>query len=261
MNWKQFIHKFRKPWNGTKLWLKCWKALFLTWKTYIWILDGKFISLIQPMQSCRIIFEMNAWFGQKLAIFFPAIRFELKKEKILLLFFLFDSDFISWSSVLGSLSIWTCRIFNICCCFLEAGVLEKIKTNIRYSKLDTSKSMSYKGYSNWFLFFFFFPAYVFTFPNFWLFYSFFSWNFLPLFYLDTSILFLFRFFYPFFVRTFLHLFYLNFYLPVQPPWNVLWPPPSWHLADRQKGLRPFFAPTTIILQLRSKIVPVNAWKK
>ena len=76
---------------------------FLTWKTYIWILDGKFISLIQPMQSCRIIFEMNAWFGQKLAIFFPAIRFELKKEKILLLFSFFDSDFISWSSVLGSL--------------------------------------------------------------------------------------------------------------------------------------------------------------
>ena len=26
-----------------------------------------------------------------------------------------------------------CRISNICCCFLQPGTLEKIKTNIRYS--------------------------------------------------------------------------------------------------------------------------------
>ena len=37
------------------------------------------------------------------------------------------------SNVLGSSSIWTCRILNICCCFLQAGVVEKFKTNIRNS--------------------------------------------------------------------------------------------------------------------------------
>ena len=50
------------------------------------------------------------------------------------------------SNVLGSSSIWTCRISNICCCLLQAGWLEKIKTNIQYSKFDTSKLMSYQGH-------------------------------------------------------------------------------------------------------------------
>ena len=39
-----------------------------------------------------------------------------------------------------------CQISNICCCFLQAGALEKIKINILYSKLDTSKMMSYQGH-------------------------------------------------------------------------------------------------------------------
>ena len=36
------------------------------------------------------------------------------------------------------------RIFVVV--FLQAGALEKIKTNIPYSKFDTSKSMSYQGH-------------------------------------------------------------------------------------------------------------------
>ena len=48
-------------------------------------------------------------------------------------------------NVLGSSSIWTCRILNICCGILLPGALENIKTNIQYSKFDMSKSMRYKG--------------------------------------------------------------------------------------------------------------------
>ena len=48
--------------------------------------------------------------------------------------------------VLGSSSILKCRISNICFCFLQAGALENIKTNMLYSRFDTSKSMSYQGY-------------------------------------------------------------------------------------------------------------------
>ena len=54
-------------------------------------------------------------------------------------------------NVTGSSSIWTCRSLNICCCFLQAGALEKTKTNIRYSKFDTSKSMRYQGHKTTFL--------------------------------------------------------------------------------------------------------------
>ena len=35
---------------------------------------------------------------------------------------------------------WLCRVSNICC-FLQSAALEKIKTNCRYSKFDTSKLM------------------------------------------------------------------------------------------------------------------------
>ena len=49
------------------------------------------------------------------------------------------------TKILGSSLIWTFRISNICFYFPQAGALEKIKTNIRYSKFDTSKSMSYQG--------------------------------------------------------------------------------------------------------------------
>ena len=50
------------------------------------------------------------------------------------------------SCVLGSSSIWTCRISNICCCFLQACTLEKSKQifDILNSKFVTSKSMSYQ---------------------------------------------------------------------------------------------------------------------
>ena len=48
-------------------------------------------------------------------------------------------DLVNKPCVLGSSSIWMCRISNICCCPLWAGALEKIKTNVRYSKFDTSK--------------------------------------------------------------------------------------------------------------------------
>ena len=37
-------------------------------------------------------------------------------------------------SLVFSSSIWTCPISKICCCFLKAGTLEKIKTNVRASK-------------------------------------------------------------------------------------------------------------------------------
>ena len=39
----------------------------------------------------------------------------------------------SLSSVHGSSWIWTCRISNICCCFLQASRVKKIKTNIQNS--------------------------------------------------------------------------------------------------------------------------------
>ena len=35
-------------------------------------------------------------------------------------------------------------IWNTCNCFLQAGAVEKLKTNIRNLKFDTSKSMSYQ---------------------------------------------------------------------------------------------------------------------
>ena len=38
---------------------------------------------------------------------------------------------------------WLCRVSNICC-FLQSAALEKIKTNCRYSKFDTSKLMCYQ---------------------------------------------------------------------------------------------------------------------
>ena len=125
---------------------------FLTWKTYIWILDGKFISLIQPMQSCRIIFEMNAWFGQKLAIFFPAIRFELKKREYLYIFVYFS--FLTVISHHGLLYLVAYRFGRVefrifvVVCFRQVH-LKKPKQifNILNSKFDTSKSMSYQGHS------------------------------------------------------------------------------------------------------------------
>ena len=43
------------------------------------------------------------------------------------------SKSIFYLNVLGSSLIWTCRISNICCCFLQASAVEKIKTNIRNS--------------------------------------------------------------------------------------------------------------------------------
>ena len=42
-----------------------------------------------------------------------------------------DIRLISWVYVLGSSSIWTFHILNICCCFLLLSTVEKIKTNIR----------------------------------------------------------------------------------------------------------------------------------
>ena len=48
-------------------------------------------------------------------------------------------------NILGSSSIWMCLILNNRSVFLQAGTLEKIKINIRYSKLETSKMMSYQG--------------------------------------------------------------------------------------------------------------------
>ena len=36
-----------------------------------------------------------------------------------------------FSNVLGSSLIWTGQILKICCCFLQASGVEKIKTNIR----------------------------------------------------------------------------------------------------------------------------------
>ena len=38
------------------------------------------------------------------------------------------------------------RKFNICCCFLQAGAVEKIKRNIQNWKFDASKSMSCRGH-------------------------------------------------------------------------------------------------------------------
>ena len=35
--------------------------------------------------------------------------------------------------VLGSSSIWKCRMLNICYCFVQKGAVEKVKTNIRNS--------------------------------------------------------------------------------------------------------------------------------
>ena len=53
--------------------------------------------------------------------------------------------------VLGSSSIWTCWILNFHynLFFLQAGAVEKIKTNIQKSKFDTSISMSsYQGHKS-----------------------------------------------------------------------------------------------------------------
>ena len=49
-------------------------------------------------------------------------------------------------NVLGSSSIWMCQILNNCTFFLQAGTLEKIKTNIQDSKFNPSKSKNYQGH-------------------------------------------------------------------------------------------------------------------
>ena len=56
----------------------------------------------------------------------------------------YNVSFIKLINVLGSSSIWTHWILNICCCFLQAGAVEKIKTNIQNSnfKFRQDKWMS-----------------------------------------------------------------------------------------------------------------------
>ena len=60
--------------------------------------------------------------------------------------FLFMKDFpaVSATNVLGSASIWTCRISNICFDFFQLRLPEA--KNNKYSIFDTSKSMSYQGH-------------------------------------------------------------------------------------------------------------------
>ena len=97
-------------------------------------------------------------------------------------------------SLVAYLSVWTCQNLNICCCLLQVH-LKKSKQIFDILNSTHPNRRATKDIINDIFFHF---SCQFTYSNFfWLFYPFFCWNFLPLFYLDSSILFLFRFFYPF----------------------------------------------------------------
>ena len=78
------------------------------------------------------------WFIHFIEARFGSLSYIWKKwrvEKYLLIF----PDLY----VLGSSSIWTCQILNICYCFLQAGTFKKPKQILKF---DTFKSMCYQGH-------------------------------------------------------------------------------------------------------------------
>ena len=136
-------HLYAQPvdhyWNGFVQ--NCIHFQIFTNSSYEWIFSHLLYNIIQ---FCCNIWSHNHPYTSERICWDPALLSSICKA--------IWSVQKSWNSVstfyinvLGSSSIWTFRISNICCWFLQAGALEKIKTNM-YSKFDTSKLMSYQGH-------------------------------------------------------------------------------------------------------------------
>ena len=67
--------------------------------------------------------------GQKNLTFKVILFTKLKIDKIFLIFFMKNIRPVSSAAQFERVKFW---ILNICCCFLQAGAVEKIKTNIQY---------------------------------------------------------------------------------------------------------------------------------
>jgi c-di-AMP phosphodiesterase-like protein len=134
-----------------KSWIFYFYVMFVTSNHQTTNFFHKFFSVLAVEKEKKLFywskksFFSQFWTNKKIVFCFNCSNWEKfvkKLGKTRLVVWWFDvtnkkKDSPTFSNVLGSTSIWTSRISNICYCFLQASAVEKLKTNIRKIRFST----------------------------------------------------------------------------------------------------------------------------